>query len=317
MRGTIEVVDPSAPVMAPVVARPAGRLDRLRQDEWVIGQLDCGGLVNGLADLLHIGRQIDVDWFDNPLEGSFLADPFPLGDDGLLCEEFRYAQARGVLVRHRLEGGRLVDRTVISAGAAHASYPFVVQHAGSTFVLPERSARGGVHLTRIEGPVLVDQHCLVPSVGALDPTVFRHGDRWWLFFSERAGGPMGRRLDIWSSDSLTEGWQQHPRSPIVGAPTLRPAGSVFEVDGRLYRPAQDCTRTYGGRIVLYEIEQLSATDFSERPVAALQLVGGPYTDGIHTLGIGNGRILVDGKRRRFRADALAGRVRRRLTNRRR
>lgn len=310
MKGTIEVVDPSAPV-APVKARPAGRFDRLRQDEWVIGQIDGGGL----ADLLHLGRRIDIDWFDNQPRGAFLADPFPLGDDGLLCEEFRYAQARGVLVHYRLEGRQLVDRTVISAGAAHASYPFVVQHAGNTLVVPERSARGGVYLTRIEGQTLVDQQCLVPSVGALDPTVFRQDDRWWLFFSERAGSPMGRRLDIWSSASLTEGWQQHPRSPIVGAPTLRPAGSLFTVDGRLYRPAQDCTHTYGGRILIYEIEELTATEFAERPVAALQLIGGPYTDGIHTLGIGDGRILVDGKRRRFRADALAGRARRRLANR--
>lgn len=304
MIGSIEVVDPAA--TAPAAGPPKG--DRWLQDEWRIGSITAD-----LGSLLEVGRQIPVTWFECPRRGTFLADPFPVGDDAILCEEYRYLRARGQLVRFRAAAGQLVERVELSDPTVHHSYPSVVHVDGDDLVVPEHSGRPGVFLHTAQGDTLVDPRCLIPDVHALDPTIVAFGGLWWAFFSERSGTPMGRRLDLWFSETLRSGWRRHPASPLLHAtPTKRPAGTPFEIDGTLYRPSQDCTHTYGGRILLNRVDVLTPTEFHEHPVAAIQLTGGATTDGIHTLGIAGNRLLLDGKRRRLRADALAGRALRRL-----
>ena len=78
----------------------------------------------------------------------------------------------------------------------------------------------------------------------------------------------------------------------------RPAGPPFVHEGCLYRPAQDCSRSYGGAIVLNRIDVLTTEWFHETPMARIQPdPNGPYPDGTHTLSpLGPTQTLVDGKR---------------------
>lgn len=43
----------------------------------------------------------------------------------------------------------------------------------------------------------------------------------------------------------------------------RCAGSLIEKDGKLYRPAQDCSIVYGGQVHLMEIDDLTPTNYRE------------------------------------------------------
>lgn len=281
-----------------------GSSSRWWQDEWVLGTVAAAP-----DEMLQVGRRFGVSWLGCPTRGTFLADPFPTRDGGIVCEEFRYLRACGALVSHRVRKGKLVDRTVLSDGVGHYSYPFVLNIDNEELVVPERSRRGGVHLYRLTDMGLVYERCLIPAVRAMDTTIVHYGGLWWAFYSDLSGLAMGHRLDIWYSETLTGEWQPHADSPWWGdQPTLRPAGSFFEVDGRLYRPTQDCTETYGGRILIQEIDSLTPASFSEHTVSALQVTSGPYADGIHTLNTAGSGLLVDGKRRRVRVDALAGRA---------
>jgi hypothetical protein len=76
---------------------------------------------------------------------------------------------------------------------------------------------------------------------------------------------------------------------------------------------------YGGRIVLLRVERLTPTEFEENPVATVEpFEGSPYPDGLHTLCPVGEVTLVDGKRRAFVSQALAGKavhLLRRLTGR--
>ncbi len=58
---------------------------------------------------------------------------------------------------------------------------------------------------------------------------------------------------------------------------------MFHHAGRLYRVAQDCSRTYGGAAVIAEVHQLDERSFGQRIVRRLtaESVGGGY--GLHTL----------------------------------
>jgi len=69
-------------------------------------------------------------------------------------------------------------------------------------------------------------------------------------------------------------------------------------EGQLYRPAQDSSETYGGRLVINRVVQLDTHDYREEFVKCIEpLPGGPHKAGIHTISaVGPNFTLVDGKR---------------------
>jgi hypothetical protein len=64
------------------------------------------------------------------------------------------------------------------------------------------------------------------------------------------------------------------------------------------RPAQDCTKTYGGAVVVNRIVTLSETQYEEVPVRRIEPIA-PYRQGLHTLCPAGPYTLIDGKRWRF------------------
>ena len=69
---------------------------------------------------------------------------------------------------------------------------------------------------------------------------------------------------------------------------FRPAGGTpFVSAGKLYRPSQDDSHGYGGRVVVNEVEVLTPRAFAERPVRWIEPPhGSPYRDGLHAVGRG-------------------------------
>jgi len=68
-----------------------------------------------------------------------------------------------------------------------------------------------------------------------------------LFFTDADDGPL-TKLRVWFADDLLGSWCPHPGNPVKpDIRSARPAGTPFVHDGALYRPAQDCSRTYGAR----------------------------------------------------------------------
>ena len=66
------------------------------------------------------------------------------------------------------------------------------------------------------------------------------------------------------------------------------------------RPAQDCSRTYGGAITFNRIVRLTPTAFEEEVVGRLAPeADGPYPDGLHTISSAGGVTIIDGKVLRF------------------
>ena len=90
----------------------------------------------------------------------------------------------------------------------------------------------------------------------------------------------------------------HARWPVrIDVRGARAAGMVFNANGRLFRPGQDCAATYGAAVVIHEILALTETDFCETPVAELRPDrSGAFPDGLHTLVHDGKRFWVDGKR---------------------
>lgn len=265
-------------------------------DDWAVGVVE-----QTLEEILRTGRLSKVAWHGTGRSGTYVADPMPLADadDGsFLAEHFEYGgSAKGSIVRcGYAEGGRLSITPVLER-EHHLSYPFVLDHGGQRYLIPESGELGAVDLYALDRDGRARSvRRLLEGLAANDPTLLRWDGRWWLFCSEDS-----LKLLAFHADALDGTWTPHRLNPLkIDVTSARPAGPLFERGGMLYRPAQDCAATYGAAVVLHRIVELTPDRYEEEPVGRIgPELRGPYAEGVHTLHVLGDRCLVDGKRSVF------------------
>jgi len=107
----------------------------------------------------------------------------------------------------------------------------------------------------------------------VDPTVFEHAGRWYMFVTLRGATSF---LYLYTASSLVGPWIEHPQSPVVRADQQfgRPAGlPIVDNAGRLIRWAQDGRRMYGEAVYGVHILNLTETAYAERLLNSAPLVG--------------------------------------------
>ena len=290
---------------------------RLLVERWGIGS------VAQSAAALIAGEALQrVDWVLANGVGN-LADPHPWpGTSRILCEEFAGAGGsgppRGQILALELdaEGRRIVGSRPLLGGAFHRSYPGVVIHEGEALLLPETPERGQTVIYRLSEAGAPEPLCAVaPRLRMADPTLFWHGGRAWIAYSDLDIGEHDN-LCLLHADSVGGPWRQHRLNPVkVDIRSSRPAGPVLRHDGRLYRPAQDCAWSYGAAVVLHRIDTLTLDAFAEVPIRRIEPSrNGPFPHGLHTLSSDGQRLFVDGKRRVLALRGLAAKLRRRVVS---
>jgi hypothetical protein len=209
--------------------------------------------------------------------GRSLADPFPIevkGHHFIFVEDYSHAARRGAISVFDVGPGDAWSspRPVLEC-EHHLSYPFVFEHHGAIYMLPETGEAGRVELHRaVEFPYTwrLDR-VLLDGLTAVDATLHIEEGTFWLFANVVEG--QGDRGELWlfSSRSLDGLWRPHPRNPIVTDPgTARPAGRLFRREGLLIRPSQDCSRGYGEAVVLNRVDTLSPGEYRETAVGRIE-----------------------------------------------
>ncbi len=272
-----------------------------RHDVWNIGIVEAP-----IHTFLTPGARPPVRWLPEPPRGSFLADPFMVEtNDGpvILAEGFSYADGKGYIVAlTSTPDGGFGPPTPIIAEPVHMSYPYILQHAGHCYCIPETGTARDVHCYEAtKFPYQWERRAtLIEGFAALDATLFYHESRWWLLCSEQ-DGTHGTTLHAWYAAEPLGPWTPHVGNPVKrDLRSGRPAGTPFVHDGHLYRPAQDSTQTYGGAVVINKVLRLTPTEFAEEPIITVApYTDGPYRYGIHTLSACGERTVIDGKRHRF------------------
>jgi hypothetical protein len=256
-----------------------------------------------IHSLLNPKRKPEIHWLpERPRPGIFIADPFGIelaGKQYLLCEYFDYREGKG-----RILGAEIKDATVVGGlkdaitAPFHISYPFLFTYEGDVFCVPETCLASEVTLFK--------EAVLLNNVPAIDPSIVHFNGRWWLFYGDLRTGSAS--LYVSYADSLLGPWLPHARQPVkIDIASSRPGGTPFVHNGKLYRPAQDCSQVYGRRVMINEIVALSPGDFEEKTVAAVEPDRhGPYPNGLHTLSALGDITLVDGKREKFIFSAVVG-----------
>lgn len=243
--------------------------------------------------------------------GRFYADPHIVERDGKYFLFFESAPY-GCAVGGRIEmvevdrDGRHTEPETVLEQPYHLAYPAIYFWKGATYMIPDSGVHRSVDAYRCdEFPRRWSFHkTLMADIRGVDPTLFEHGGRWWMFLSviEHEGGAYSDELFLYHADHpLSDRWEPHPMNPIVSdARKARPAGPVLRRHGRLFRLSQDGTRGYGYGINLHEIAVLTPTEYEEKDVQSIEPLWDPAIIGLHTLSHVGDLTVIDAKTLRFR-----------------
>jgi hypothetical protein len=299
---------PSNPTMLRffmVIARNKLRFvnELLHKDEWNVGMVHVPP-----SYFLNGGPLPPTDWMQVAPK-NWVADPMAVVVDGtvhVLCEQWNDALNRGTISRTTFDEAGWGKLECAIASDVHASYPYLFEDDRAIYCVPETVAANETALYRAAPfPALWVKECvLLTGSCGVDSTVFRHEGLWWLLCT-RSGGftyttsnTQDRLLYAYFADNLLGPWHPHLANPVkMDIRSSRPAGPPFVHDGKLFRPAQDCSKTYGGRVVINRIEALSPSAFREETYAVVEPdCNGPYPSGLHTLTRAGNMCVIDGKR---------------------
>lgn len=240
---------------------------------------------------------------------TFEADPViwssPDGTNDLFFELSCYGQGKTVIAhRHMSKDGTVSPAKVIITQPHNLSYPHLFFWQGNTYMALCTDA-GGIKIFRaVDFPQQwVLERKIMAHQSWADATLHHDGRRWWLFASPaRAYIPNWDELVLFYADDPFGDWRPHPANPIVQSATGgRMAGSLFEHEGRLFRPGQDCRGGYGRGVVFAQIDVLTPEDYQEKIVPCLVRLPEkvPGRGEWHTFAYSRSWCVLDYKKRSF------------------
>jgi len=161
--------------------------------------------------------------------------------------------------------GTWVSHGCVLAEEFHVSYPNVFTgRDGTIYMLPETAASGKTWLYTTDTfpfnwrrvGVLLDEILSDPAIIFTEEGVLLLGttrqDELKVHTASVAEGPFNPQGRLITKDRAIS----------------RSGGAPFVIDGKLHRPAQNCTTSYGQNISLMEVELKGATEYGERLVLA-------------------------------------------------
>lgn len=278
--------------------------DLFRAERWNIGILN-----RSVQELVFTDKEVnreDVLWMKERSSRNYFADPAGFIEENkvhILMEDYSYADNKAHIseaVFDPLSNSFSVPLKSIET-KEHLSYPFIFVYGEDIYCLPESYRHGyiGLYKRNYSEGIFVEDHVLLDHIDAVDPTLINHNDKWWLFLTLRKYS--NTHLYIYFADELNGVYKPHPANPVkMDVRSARPAGLPFLNEGQLYRPAQDCSESYGRRISINRIVTLTETEFKEEFVKYVgPLKHSRYSKGFHTV-FGLGRYtLIDAKRAKF------------------
>jgi len=244
-----------------------------------------------------------------PPKDRFWADPFPIqrgGKSYIFFEELPFAAGKAHIsvVEVDREGNASKPVRVLERDY-HLSYPFLVEDQGELYMIPETAHNDTVEIYRcVDFPYKWKrEHVLMEGIRAADATLHRADGRWWMFANVAAhGAEMHDELHLFSAAELLGDWNPHRSNPVKSdVRASRPAGKLFTVGGRLYRPAQICAPLYGSGVAINRVTSLSHEAFSEEEERRIVPAKESGLLGLHTINRAGDLSVVDvfSRSRRF------------------
>lgn len=261
--------------------------------KWNIGF--CNTTPEELVKLKKLGK---IQWMRHPFKDRFFADPFimEVTDTEIIVfvEEYVFANPPGLIVELVLDKKtkRLKQRYELLRLPTHLSYPAFIRVGGEVYVYPENGASGKLDLYRYDAKThkLVEPRRILDEAVA-DSTVYKKNDGTYLLTATKF--PDNQEcVFAFETNSLNSLFKQYTTRPFnTSSRCSRPAGNMIEVDGKVYRPAQDCEERYGAAISVMEFDPVT---YQETISFVLKPSYYAYSLGLHTINFHQDICVIDG-----------------------
>lgn len=225
---------------------------RFTEFKWIVGVADFS------RDLvLDPDKKPRIHWIRNNSDKSWFADPFILSATdnyiSILAEEYFYSERKArisklVVNRHDWKLEKVVPVIEIPT---HLSFPAYYRENGRVYIYPESTKSGKLTLYKYdeerESVKPVKDLCNCPIA---DAVIWESSSKPYIL-ATTAPKDNGKILDFYPFESIPANGPEKHYSFKTN--TARNAGLPFRLEGRTFRPAQDCTLRYGSCVVLQEI----------------------------------------------------------------
>ncbi len=257
---------------------------------WSIGIYE-GSNISNLRPSPNVMNPVLTASDVSDIDAEFVADPFMIKHDGkwyMFFEVMNSKTKQGDIGLATSEDGIKwkYDRIVLDE-PFHLSYPYVFEYEGKFCMIPAGHRAYGIGLYKAtDFPTEWQLQQEIITGAYADPSIVRYEGKWWLFACEASAWGT---LHLFYADNLTGPWAEHPESPIVrdNRGIARPGGRVINLNDRIIRFAQDCSRMYGKQLWAFEITTLTETTYLEHEFDANPILKGSgvgwNADGMHHL----------------------------------
>ena len=257
---------------------------------------NIGFVENEIQGIIN-GDPIRVNWMKHTYKDRWFADPFILDVTKenyiVLVEEWYDPIKRGRISK------LIVDRTdftlkdikTILELDSHLSFPFIQRTKDGIYIIPENSATG--QLSRYKYDSTTDEvsfDSIICQDRLTDSVHFCYQGEEFMF-STKLPDANGKELGIYKKEN--DGTYSQYDSYHFEENLSRMAGDVFTCNGKLYRPAQVCIKSYGDAVSIQEIIY-ERNKFHFNELRRIYSPSNRYDLGFHTFNVYNGHIVVDG-----------------------
>lgn len=264
-------------------------------DNWNIGFCE-----QTPEDYLQAGRLKKIQWLKHPFKDRWFADPYILkvtdSEIIVFVEELMLAgEPKGTICELVIDRKtkRLKDRYMMLELDTHLSYPAIIRHESKIYVYPENGSSGKLNLYEYDesNHKLVNPVCILEEAVA-DATILRDGDKYVMIATRYPDTQ--EKAYLYESDSLFGPFKRVSEEPFQSLRSCsRPGGNWILSNGALFRPAQDCSKRYGGSLNIMSVS-LEKNSHRETTAYCINPICFRYSLGIHTINFYDGLCVVDG-----------------------
>ncbi len=238
------------------------------------------------------GKEFKVNHVKSLFHGRWYADPFILDYDDqeivLLVEDYSDSDRKGKISKLVIERKSMQqkDVKVILELDTHLSFPVIVRKGEKVLFYPENSEGHTLDLYEYDKKTdACKKICQLSDEVMADAVISDYFGEKFLFSTKNNGNV----LNVYRYDEERNIFK-HSTDVHFSENIARNGGDFFEVNGQLYRAAQECNYTYGHALSIQRIERVGDT-FAMKEVR--RLLPPKYAVGMHTLNVYKGLIVID------------------------
>ncbi|MGM9598050.1 MAG: hypothetical protein ACI3XO_09590 [Eubacteriales bacterium] len=237
------------------------------------------------------------------------ADPFVFEYGGvtyIFMEVYDKLTQRGSIGYRIYKGKKVSNIKICLKSDKHLSYPFIFSDGTDVYLMPECYQSNRLEVYRaVQFPDKWEQdHTILNNISLCDTNLLEVASKRFLF-TMPIGEPPFCYDKLYLYYQKEGAWYPSAANPVVcGFDHARNGGAIFTDHGRLVRPAQNCSNSYGEGLGFYKINHVDENQYNESMLCCLSInqikpLGSKSNfDGIHTFNTDKKYDVIDLRRER-------------------